>query len=106
MRHVTLQGVVILYFAALGAALGLDLTLSQFAILIPITSLLTAVPISINGIGIREASLVLFGSSFGLAVDDAVALAWLFLCVAAIYGLMGGVIFAVGRRRLRVNGDD
>ena len=106
MLAVALQSVVILYFAALGGALGLGLTISQFAILIPIMSLCTAIPVSINGIGIREASLALFGASFGLTIGDAVALAWLFLCVAAFYGLMGGIIFAVGRRPLRVDGDD
>lgn len=98
LLSVLLQGILILYFAALGEVLELGLTIAQFSVLIPVMNLCTALPISINGIGIREASLALFGAAFGLTVGQAVALAWLFLCVAALYGLLGGLIFALGRR--------
>ena len=95
---VCLQAVVIVQFTVIAKALGLDIQMAELAIVVPIVSLVTTLPVSVNGIGVREVSLAVAGAPFGLSTEGAVAIALLFLFVATIYALCGGLIYGISRR--------
>ena len=95
---VALQIMLILQFLAFSSALETGMTLSDLAILVPIVMLVTLLPFTINGIGLRETALTLVGATFGLTATYAIAMAWLFLGVNLIYAIIGGLIYMRGRR--------
>lgn len=68
----------------LSRGLGMDASLPLFFIFVPLIVTFSAIPLSISGIGIREASFVLLFGSVGVPPRTAIALsfAW-FLSVAA-----------------------
>jgi hypothetical protein len=70
---------------------------AALAVIVPIVSLLTILPISINGIGVREVGFAAVGAAFGLSIDGAIALAWLFLLIATLYALVGGLIYLLSQ---------
>ena len=51
-------------------------------------------PVSINGIGLREGVFVFFFSAYGIGTVEAVAFAWVALGFVILQGIMGGILFA------------
>ena len=52
-------------------------------------------PISINGIGLRESVFVFFFSAFGVVKYQAIAFAWLAYGLVILQGLLGGIVYAL-----------
>jgi uncharacterized protein (TIRG00374 family) len=92
-----LQFLMVAQYLVLARALGLSINLWELAVLVPIVTVVTWLPVTINGIGLREVSLVALGSAFGIAPSEAIALAWLFLLYSLPPGLLGAAIYATGR---------
>jgi|APSaa5957512622_1039677.scaffolds.fasta_scaffold36991_1 glycosyltransferase 2 family protein len=61
------------------AALGINLTLLQIIILVSISSIANLLPITISGIGTRDAAFVFIFAIFGLTSEQAIALSLLVL---------------------------
>jgi glycosyltransferase 2 family protein len=76
----------------LGVGLGLDIALATFVLIVPITNVIASLPITINGLGMREAGyLVLLGMA-GVSKEQAVALSILYFAASLTGGFTG--IFA------------
>ena len=79
------------YLLALG--LGMNLPLSMFLLIVPISGVLAAMPVTLNGLGLREtAYLFLFGMA-GVSRDEAIALGLLYFLATMIGGLFGAIAF-------------
>ncbi|MBF6560859.1 MAG: flippase-like domain-containing protein [Candidatus Binataceae bacterium] len=79
------------YLLALG--LGLKLPLAAFMLCVPIANVFASLPLTLNGLGVREAAyLVLFGYA-GVAQPDAIALGLLWFASTMIGGLSGILAF-------------
>jgi uncharacterized membrane protein YbhN (UPF0104 family) len=81
----------------LGVAIGLSAPFEAYAVAVPLVSLLTMLPISVNGVGVREGSLVLLLGTAGVASAEAVALGLLWFFVQAAVSLLGGGVYLVGQ---------
>lgn len=82
---------------ALAAALGVSAPLSFHMVAIPLITLITLLPISINGIGVREGGFVYFYAKVGVAGDAAVALSLAYTLVLAVFSILGGLSLLLGR---------
>jgi glycosyltransferase 2 family protein len=79
------------YLLAIG--LGLKLPLAAFMLCVPIANVFASLPLTLNGLGVREAAyLVLFGYA-GVAKPDAIALGLLWFASTMIGGLSGILAF-------------
>ena len=67
--------------------------LSDFLVFIPAIGLISMIPISVGGTGLREASYILMFSSVGVGRPQALALSVLWLGVIAITSLPGGIVY-------------
>ena len=85
------------YFLALG--LDLDVGLVDCLVLIPPVLLITTLPISIAGWGVRELSMVAAFALIGVSNEGAVALSVLFGLVIAVMSLPGGLIWLLDEDR-------
>jgi uncharacterized membrane protein YbhN (UPF0104 family) len=79
-----------------GQSLGLAVPLSYFAIAFPLVTLLTLLPISVNGMGLREAGLVMLLAPVGVAPAQAVTLSLLIFAALALASLLGAGFHAWG----------
>lgn len=73
--------------------LNTGLTLSYLFATIPIVNAASALPISINGIGVREALYVALFSPVGLSNETAVAFGAVWILVVTIVSALGGLLF-------------
>ncbi|MCS7158453.1 MAG: flippase-like domain-containing protein [Blastocatellia bacterium] len=82
-------------------ALGLALDFLAFCVFIPIISLLSMLPITMYGLGVREYAFVLFFSSLGVTREASLLLALLWFAVVVLASLPGAMVYiAYGRRSL------
>ena len=81
-------------------SLGLGIDFLSFFLYIPIITILSAIPISHAGLGLRETGFVLFFSLAGIAKEPALAMSLLFFAaVGVIPGVFG--LFSLAVRRVQ-----
>ncbi len=81
----------------IGLAVGVDVPGAYYWIMVPMVSLLTMLPVSLNGMGVREWCAALFLAPFGVDRDTAIVLALLWFAVYAVASLSGGIVYLFGR---------
>jgi uncharacterized protein (TIRG00374 family) len=92
-----LQLSVVLYFILVAEALNLSVPMLDFGLIVPLVLFIVMLPISLNGLGLRENALAVILGFYGVATADAVALAWLVYAGALLFTLIGGLIYAFRR---------
>jgi uncharacterized protein (TIRG00374 family) len=80
-------------------ALGVGVDLGHALVYVPIISAVTVLPISLSGLGVREAAYVYFFSRVGVDGSSAVAASLIFFVSVAVASLPGAVLFVLARRR-------
>jgi uncharacterized protein (TIRG00374 family) len=93
-----LQLLIVIQAILLATALDLQIPKWELALIVPVVTLVSLLPITVNGLGLREGTLAVLGASFGLSAADAVALGWLFVAGTLTYGVWGAVLHLRGRR--------
>ncbi len=93
---IAVQVLRVLQTYCLGLALGLAVPVGVYFALVPVILLIVLMPITINGIGTTQAGFVwLFGRA-GVASASAFALSVLFLGIAVVGNLPGGLLYLFG----------
>jgi len=80
------------YLLALG--LGLATPLPAFIVCVPIANVLASLPLTLNGLGLRETAYLVLLGGVGVAKPDAIALGLLWFAATMTGGLTGIVAFA------------
>ena len=75
-------------------ALSIDVSFLSIAWIRSLMAILILMPISIAGLGIREATFVVALAQFGVPAESALMLSLLFFAKVVLYGLVGGVLEA------------
>ena len=92
-----LQANVILHYLLIGWALHLPVPWPAYFLIVPIAILTMMLPVSINGIGVREGVFVFLLGLYGVARPEALALAWIAFGFVLAQGVLGGVVYALRR---------
>ncbi len=85
----TLQLLIIFGIYLLAVGLRVELPLSALVIFVPIITAVATIPISLSGIGLREAAAVLLLGAVGVEPDSATAISFAWFLMAATGGLAG-----------------
>jgi len=87
--------VVCQYLLALG--IGLNVPFWFFLLCVPTTNFFAAMPITLNGLGIREGAYIFLFSLAGIGKADAVALGLLWFSSTILSGLLGVAAFMIAK---------
>jgi hypothetical protein len=85
------QSIAIAGFYVLSLSLGLDAPIVYFLMFIPIISVAAAIPVSIAGLGIREAGFVILFTKVGFTSAEALSLSLLVFITMCLVNLVGGI---------------
>jgi uncharacterized protein (TIRG00374 family) len=94
---ILLQTNVVIQYFIIARALDLEVPLSVFFFIAPLNVVIMMIPISINGIGLRETSLAFLFGLLQVPTAAAVAFAWILYALVLIQGVFGGIIYALRR---------
>jgi uncharacterized protein (TIRG00374 family) len=70
-----------------------------FFIYVPIINVVSMIPVSLNGLGVRENSYVILFSRVGLSGELALAVSLVSFFLIFVFSLIGGILFVFQRRR-------
>ncbi len=98
---ISVQAVFVGLNVALGAASAVDAQAAHWFFAWPLAKLVAIVPISISGLGVREASLATMLTPFGADAAKVVAVGLVWQTILFASGLLGGIAFALSMRRER-----
>lgn len=76
-----------------GLALGVRIAASYYFIFVPVLAALVSLPISLNGLGIREGAAVVLFQMAGLTREQSFTIPFLTYVVSVVISLLGGLIF-------------
>jgi len=82
---------VIVYFYLVGKALNIKLNFIYYCILIPLIQVITLLPLSISGIGVREGAFIAFFGQFHINAESAFSLSVLGFILGIISNSIGGI---------------
>jgi hypothetical protein len=100
----TVQCSNVLIVWLIGQAIHANVPGSYYWIIVPMVSLLTLLPISVNGMGVREGGMALFLAPLGVGNEIAVTLAFVWFLVQTVVSLGGGLVYLFGRFPRPANG--
>jgi uncharacterized protein (TIRG00374 family) len=95
---VLLQANVILHFWCVAKALDLSVEPGAFLLIVPVATVLLLLPVSINGIGAREAVFAFLLGRYGVPLAQALAFSWIAYGTVLGQGLLGGLVYALRRK--------
>jgi len=88
--------VVAMWFAA--GSIGINAPFHVFLVFIPIINLSIAIPLTINGVGLRESVYFILFSQIGVPMESAVTLGILNLAIVAMTSLPGGIVYSLYKK--------
>jgi len=95
-----LQINVILHYYFVGKALHIDIPLIDYFIFIPIVLIILTIPITINGLGLREALYMTIFASYGILNSSAISFSLVAdIVFAVIIGVLGGILYAFRKQK-------
>ena len=97
---VALQACLVLYFFAVARSLEIAVPLSACFLIVPLCTLVQAIPVSFNGWGLRETAFILYFGQVGLSRDSALACSLVGAGLTVLLSLSGAVIWASRSREV------
>jgi uncharacterized protein (TIRG00374 family) len=90
-----LQINVVVYYFLISAGIGLSVAVNEFFVIVPVTVFTMMIPVSINGVGLRESIFVLILSAYNVSKYSSIAMAWIDYSMVLLLGVIGGIVYMV-----------
>ena len=81
-------------------ALGIGIRFYVMFLIVPLALFFMMLPVSINGIGLRESVFVFLFGLFAVSSEQAIAFCWVSFAMILVQGVIGGTVFALRRSKL------
>src|SRR5262245_12112668 len=94
---VLVQGLMVLFYLAIVYALHIPVTASELAVIVPLSLVVQMLPVSVNGLGLREATFSFYFARLGLPIESAVVLSLVGAALTMFSSLSGAAVY-VSRR--------
>ena len=96
---VFVQGSVVLYYVAVAYALHVNVAPWDLAVIVPLSLVVQMLPVSVNGLGVREATFSLYFTRIGLPLEAGLLLSLVGASLIMLVSLTGAAVwFARGHR--------
>ncbi len=96
---VLLQAAIAVFYNVVGIALGIPVPLLYFLLFLPIITIITLLPVSLGGLGVRELAMVYLFAAVGVSSVDVLAVSLSAHVLNTALSLWGGLILLADRVR-------
>jgi glycosyltransferase 2 family protein len=91
------QVVLVVFYAAVARSLAIPVPFAHLAVLVPVSFVVQMLPVSMNGLGVREAVFSLYFARIGLPIESALLLSFLGAGVILVFSLSGAAVYLLRR---------
>jgi glycosyltransferase 2 family protein len=95
---VVVQGLMVAFYLTVVYALKIPVTASELAVIVPISLVVQMLPVSVNGLGLREATFSFYFNRLGLPIESAVLLSLMGAAVLMVFSLSGAAVYVTRGR--------
>lgn len=92
------QAAMVCFYIAVARALRVQAAPWDFAMIVPIATLVQMVPVSMNGLGVREATFSLFFAGIGLPAASGLVVSLVAHAIVMLASISGAVVWLMRRR--------
>ena len=96
------QALLVLFYAAVARSLGVSIGLDDLAVVVPASFLVQMIPVSLNGLGVREATFGFYFRRLGLPLESALLVSLGGAGLVMAFSLVGAGLYA-SRQKARKN---
>ncbi|MBI3940291.1 MAG: flippase-like domain-containing protein [Acidobacteria bacterium] len=93
------QCMVVLIFWSISLALRVNVPLLYFPVFVPLVTLITMIPLTINGLGLREWIIYILFSQVGVSREECISMGLLYYLVVVLTGLPGGLLYSLYKKQ-------
>lgn len=101
---VVVQALLAGFYLAVARSMAIPIGFSELAVVVPISFLVQMAPVSVNGLGVREATFGFYFSRLGLPLESALVVSFVGAAVIMLFSVSGGIVYLV-RKGHRPAGD-
>jgi uncharacterized membrane protein YbhN (UPF0104 family) len=95
---VFVQSTMVVFYFAVAHALHLNVSLSDIAVIVPISFVVQMLPVSFGGFGVREATFSIYFSRIGQPIESAIAMSLVGQALIMLFSFTGAAVY-ISRRR-------
>jgi glycosyltransferase 2 family protein len=92
------QGLFVLFYAAIATSMSIPIAVPHLAVLVPLSFIVQMLPVSLNGLGVREATFSFYFAGLGLPIESALVLSLVGAGLIMLFSLTGAVAYVMRRR--------
>lgn len=90
---ILVQALLVAFYAAVAHSIGVAVSPWHMAIVVPMSFLVQMLPISVNGLGLREATFSFYFSRLGLPIEAALVVSLLGAGLVMLFSLSGAAVY-------------
>jgi uncharacterized membrane protein YbhN (UPF0104 family) len=100
---VLVQGVLVAFYYAVARSMGITVPIFDLAVIVPVSFVVQMLPVSLNGLGVREATFRIYFAQIGLPAASALAVSLMGAALVMLFSLSGAVAYLLrgSKRSLR-----
>jgi glycosyltransferase 2 family protein len=87
------QALLVAFYAAVAHSIGVAISPWHMAIVVPVSFLVQMLPVSVNGLGLREATFSFYFSRLGLPIEAALVVSLLGAGLVMVFSLSGAAVY-------------
>jgi uncharacterized protein (TIRG00374 family) len=95
---IVVQGVLVVFYAAIARALHFHVPVAHLAVVVPMSFIVQMLPVSVNGLGVRETTFVVYLTPLGVPRESALALSLMSAVLIMLFSTSGAVAYLARRR--------
>ena len=95
---VFVQATMVVFYFAVTHALHLNVSLSDLAVIVPISFVVQMLPVSFGGFGVREATFSIYFSRIGQPIESAIAMSLVAQALIMLFSLSGASVYIARHR--------
>jgi uncharacterized protein (TIRG00374 family) len=87
------QGVLVGFYVAIARSLDIPISPLHLAVVVPVSFVVQLLPVSVNGLGVREATFTYYFAALHLPIESALILSVVGAGLVLLFSLSGGVLY-------------
>jgi uncharacterized protein (TIRG00374 family) len=95
---VFVQGVLVAFYLAIARSMNVPIGYLELAVVVPISFIVQMLPVSMNGLGVREAAFGFYFTRLGLPLESALLVSFVGAALIMLFSLSGAAAYWVRRR--------
>jgi uncharacterized membrane protein YbhN (UPF0104 family) len=101
---IVVQAVLVGFYFAVARSMGIVVPVADLAVIVPVSFVVQMLPVSLNGLGVREATFRVYFAQIGLPASSALAVSLMGAAMVMLFSLSGAVAYLMrGTRAARTN---